>query len=325
MKKNNKSTITENEIIYSYLSKLHFNKKESFNFKNDGAIIRNKLKKEIVVTNDTIVQDIDFFKNDNASSVAQKIFTYNLSDLSSMGAEPYSYTMSLSIPKGIKVNWIKEFTKKLLSLQKKYKVFLLGGDVCMSDNIYVSANFFGYINKNSIIKREFPKLGDSIWVTGNIGESYIGLLIKKNNIDVKEDDKKYFINKYLYPVPCMLGHKIYLFSKIAIDISDGFYGDLSKLLNNNLGASVSSSKIPFSNKAKALIDKNVLTSDSLLRAGDDYQLIFTNPLKFDSKIKAIAKKNKIKISKVGNIIDKKGIFVDNKKLENSNNSYLYSF
>ena len=36
MRKKNK--ITEQEIIYKYLNKLHFNKSETFKFNNDAAI-----------------------------------------------------------------------------------------------------------------------------------------------------------------------------------------------------------------------------------------------------------------------------------------------
>ena len=79
MIKNNIS-ISENDIIYKYLKKLNFNKAESFHFKNDGAFLKTKSNKVIIVTNDSINENIDFFRNDAPESVAQKIVTYNLSD-----------------------------------------------------------------------------------------------------------------------------------------------------------------------------------------------------------------------------------------------------
>ena len=321
----NKKNLSENDIIYKYLKKLNFKKKETFNFKNDGAFIKKKKNKEIVVTNDTIIESIDFFKNDKPESIAQKIITYNLSDLSSMGATPYSYTLSLSLPKGIKEEWISKFSNKLFYLQKKYKIFLLGGDISKANQIYISSNFFGYVNKKLIIKREFSKPGDSIWVTGNIGESYIGLLLKLKKLNLDIQTKKYFINKYLYPKPCMLGPKIIHYSLNGIDISDGFIGDLSKLLNHNLGAWIFYSKIPFSQKTKTLIRNKKIEPNALLTAGDDYELIFTSSNKYDNKIANISKKNKIKITKIGRIIDKKGIFFDGKKIKKCINSFQYFF
>ena len=117
----NKSQLTEKKIINQYLNKLNFNKVETFNFKNDGAYLKTPKNKQLVVTNDTIVEDIDFFKNDPPESIANKILTYNLSDISSMGASPYAYTLSLCLPKYIDSNWLKKFTNRIYNLQKKYK------------------------------------------------------------------------------------------------------------------------------------------------------------------------------------------------------------
>ena len=96
MKNNNQ--ISEKNIIHNYLSKLNDNKYESFNFKNDAAFLKVPKSTKIVVTNDTIVESVDFFKNDSPESIATKIATYNLSDISAMGSSPYAYTLSLSLP-----------------------------------------------------------------------------------------------------------------------------------------------------------------------------------------------------------------------------------
>ena len=47
--------------------------------------LKSKKNKDIIVTSDSIIEGVDFFKKDSPESVAQKIITYNLSDLSSMG------------------------------------------------------------------------------------------------------------------------------------------------------------------------------------------------------------------------------------------------
>ena len=56
----NKNIISENEIIFKHLKKLNFNKRETFNFKNDGAFLISKKNQDIVVTNDSIIEDVDF-------------------------------------------------------------------------------------------------------------------------------------------------------------------------------------------------------------------------------------------------------------------------
>ena len=314
--------ISEEYIINKYLKKLNFNRAETFNFNNDAAFLKSYKNKKIIVTNDTILESVDFFKEDPPESIANKIITCNLSDISSMGSIQFAYTLSLGLPIYTKDIWLRKFTNKLLSLQKKYNFFLLGGDLSQSNKIIISSNFFGYVSKDKILKRTGSKIHDDIWVTGNIGESLVGLKIKQKKIKINNLVKKYFLNKYLYPVHCPLGHKISNYVTSSIDISDGFYGDLSKLINfKNYGASLNIDHIPLSGQTKNLIKNKKITLDSLLSSGDDYELIFTANSNNSSIIKRISKKNNIKITKVGKIISKKGIYLDNKKIKIINKSF----
>ena len=96
-------------------------------------------------------------------------------------------------------------------------------------------------------------------------------------------------------------------------------------MNAKIGANLNYSLIPFSKKTIKLISLNKLNSFSLLNAGDDYELIFTASEKFSNKIYNLANNNNIKITNIGRIIDKKGIFINNKKIKDINGSYNYLF
>ena len=320
----NKHNISEDYIITKYLKKLSFNKDETFNFKNDAAYFKIPKDKKLIVTNDTILETIDFFKNDPPESIANKIVTCNLSDISSMGAIPFAYTLSLCLPNTVTRNWLKKFANKLFYLQKKYNFFLIGGDLSRSNKIIISSNFFGIVNKNKILTRDGSKINDNIWVTGNLGESSIGLKIIKNKIKINKKDKNYYLKKYYYPKHFLFGQKLVNYASSAIDISDGFYGDLNKLISShNLGANIDSKLIPYSNRTKMLIQKKLIKINFLLSSGDDYQLIFTAADKHSLKIKKLAKLNNVKITKVGTITQKKGIYLDNKKINLINKSFQH--
>jgi len=324
MKKNKK--ITEKYIIDKYLRNLNNNQNESFDFKNDGAYLKIPKKKQIIVTNDTILESVDFFKNDPPESIANKIITYNLSDISSMGAYPYAYTLSICLPKNTNDIWLKKFTKKLFFLQKKYNFFLIGGDLSISHKIIISSNFFGFVPKGKILTRTGARINDDIWVTGTIGESSIGLKIKQKEIKINNVDKKYFLQKYLFPKHFSIGNKINNIATSAIDISDGFYGDLENLINEKkIGASINSSLIPLSLKTKQLIRNKIINFNYLLSAGDDYELLFTSNSKNSSIITRLAKNNNIKITKVGTIIEEKGLYLDGKKIKIINKSFQHIF
>ena len=78
IKKYNKQ-INENLVINKYLKKLNFNKSSTFNFENDGAVLKVPKNKEIVVSHDTLIENVHFFKNDLPQSIAAKAIRTNLS------------------------------------------------------------------------------------------------------------------------------------------------------------------------------------------------------------------------------------------------------
>ena len=324
MKKNifNKNNLTESIIIDKFFSKLNFNRVETFNFKNDAGFLKNKSNYKIIATNDSISENIDFFKYDDPQSIAQKIITSNLSDLSAMGAKPYCYMLNLCLNSDINYNWLKDFSNHLYKLQKKYNFFLLGGDLSKTKSLMISSTFYGYAKAKYIIPKNKVKKNEDIWITGNLGDSFLGYKIKKNQkIKLNLNNKNYFLNKYYFPNPCMLGFHISKFCSSATDISDGFFGDLGKMLDNNYGAIVYIKSLPVSNVLKKVVKNNLINLDEALNWGDDYELIFTSHRKFEKKIRKIAKKEKVKITKIGLITNKLGIYTDNSQLINSYTYY----
>ena len=177
MKKKLSDQLSEKFIINSLLKKLNFNKKGTFNFKNDAAYLSTAKNYKTIITTDSITENIDFFYNDPPESVAQKLVCVNLSDLSAMGSAPVAYTLNLSFNAKININWLKRFTKRLFKLQKKHNFYLLGGDISKSSELTFSANFFGKAKLKNILSQNKCSVGDDIWITGNLGNSYLGYRI----------------------------------------------------------------------------------------------------------------------------------------------------
>ena len=307
-----KNNLSEKLIINKYFKKLNFKKKGTFNFENDGAYLDLKNKNyKLTVTTDNISEGIDFFSSDDPKSIAQKIITVNLSDIFAMGASPHSYLLNLHLPNYINEKWLKSFSNQLEKIQNKYEFYLLGGDLSKSNKLIVSSTFFGSIKKKLEIFQNKFNLYDDILITGNIGESKIGLEILKKKISSNINLKQYFIKKYLYPIPCKLGPLIANHVNSMKDISDGLIGDLTDMLNNKYGALINVNKIPLGVKTKKFLNfKKNFGIENLLNAGDDYGLIIISSQKNRNKIFSIANKNNVKISLIGKIISEKGIHFD---------------
>jgi thiamine-monophosphate kinase len=209
-------------------------------------------------------------------------------------------------------------------LQKQYNFYLLGGDISKSSEFNLSANFFGKAKMKNILSQNKCSLGDDIWITGNLGNSYLGYQILMNKkIKVSNKEAEFYKNSYLYPTPCMFGSIASKFINSATDISDGFYGDLNKILNNKVGSMLIKKDFLISKNLRKIIltNKSKISVEDVLSWGDDYQLVFTANKKFRNQINNLGKKNNIKLTNIGTIIKKKGIYDDSMNLIENLGSY----
>ena len=99
-----------------------------------------------------------------------------------------------------------------------------------------------------------------------------------------------------------LTKKLFNFANTSIDISDGLFADLDKLINKQrLSYKVNLSDIPISNNLKKIVISKKLKKINFVSKGDDYQILFTASKKKSRIIKRTFKSLGIKISKIGNI------------------------
>ena len=84
----------------------------------------------------------------------------------------------------------------------------------------------------------------------------------------------------------------------SIDISDGLILDLERMINNqNLGYILSIKDIPISKNLQKLIQLNNFQKKNFVSNGDDYQVLFTSPLKKVKQIKNYLKESILKLQK----------------------------
>jgi thiamine-monophosphate kinase len=293
----------EFELINKYFSKLSKNNKGSLRLNDDVFFDKSK---NLVISIDTYIQGTHFIDFKKPDLVIKKIIRSSISDLICKGVKPLYYFISGSGNKKTFSNTnLKKISKSLNQEQKKYKIFLCGGDTVLSNKLSFSITSVGFSKK--IIPRNNAKLGDDIYVTGNLGDSYAGLKILKKSININKNLKKYFINKYYLPnLHPKLINKLILFTNTSIDISDGLITDLEKLI-----------KLKKSNK------KNFFSK------GDDYQILFTANSSKSRIISKFSKTLNIKITKIGKIcsISQKSQIIDQKgkKIRLKDKGYYHQF
>ena len=263
----------EFNIIRKYLSKLSISNKNSLNLNDDVFFDKSK---KLVISIDTYINKSHFYDFRKPDLVIKKILRSSLSDLICKGVVPKYYFISGSGNK-------KTFTKSNLSRvsqslkqeQKKFGVYLSGGDTVFSNTLSFTIISVGFSNK--IIFRNKAKLNDDIYVTGNLGDSYTGLKILKKKISLNRSLSRYFFTKYYHPeLHINLPKKLFNFANTSIDISDGLFADLEKLINKQkLSYKINLTDVPISKKLKDMILQKKLKKIDFISKGDDYQVLFT--------------------------------------------------
>ena len=306
----------EFDIIKKYLRPLSQGNYGAMNLTDD---VYFDLKKNIVISVDTYVENKHFLFSKNPKLYLKKIFRSSISDLYAKGVEPTKYFFSLSLSKGkFKKKHFLEFKKILYSEQKKFNVLLSGGDLTVSKIMSITFVFIGNL-KHKPILRSGAKTFDDIYVTGNVGDAYIGLKLLKKRIFFNKN-KKHFIKSYISPeLPVKFSKFLYKFSNSSIDISDGVFQDLHHLLNySKKGASINIEKIPLSKQLEKLIQSKKLNLINVISNGDDYQILFTSRKNNRKKIFKYSKISKIKITRIG-------LITRDKKLKTSNYGKVIDF
>ena len=306
----------DDKIISKYLKYLAANNPSSLKLNDDVFFDK---KKRLVVSTDTYNEKIHFKNTKKPDLIIKKIIRSSISDLICKGVKPKYIFLSASINNRLsnQPNFLL-IVKSLKEELKKYKLLLSGGDTTYSSTTSFTVTVIGFATK--IVKRNNSDIGDAIFVTGNIGDAYAGLKILNKNIKSTKSLENYFIKKYYIPDIAFKIHK-YMpsIASSSIDISDGLILDLERMINNqNLGYILSIKDIPISKNLQKLIKLNNFQKKNFVSNGDDYQVLFTSPLKKVEQIKKLSKRINIKITKIGSITNKPNQII------NTNGNYLKS-
>ncbi len=293
----------ENVFINKYLSKLI---KKNSGAKNLNDDIFYDKKNKLAVTVDTYNEGIHFLNFKYPDLIIKKIIRSSISDLISKGVVPKYYFISASLKKNTINKIIAEKIIKSLAIeQKKFNIKISGGDTTTGVTNSFTITSIGFSNK--IIERNHAKINDDIYVTGNIGDSFIGLQLIKKKIKLNNKKSNFFFKRKYY-VPDVPFNSIKIIKKFAntsIDVSDGLIGDLNKLINKqNVNYILDIKKIPTSKLFKDLVNSNNFNIENLLFNGDDYQTLFTSSSKNKKKIFTSFKKMNQKVTIIGKIIKK---------------------
>ena len=237
---------------------------------DDGAVLKPDSGCELISVIDTLVASVHFPNDINAADLGYRVVAVNLSDIAAMGGRPRWMTLALTMTESNE-KWLSEFAEGLHRAAAEHDVSLVGGDTTQGDDIVVSVQITGDVAEGAAILRSGAAAGDTIFVTGTVGDAAAGLELLSAG---KPDE--YLSSRFFRPTARVdFGQSLAGRASAAIDISDGLLGDLKKLLSSSgVGAEINLDNLPISDALASSFDRDAQRRFAL-SGGDDYELCFT--------------------------------------------------
>ena len=277
---------------------------------DDAATLAIPTGRTLVITADMLVAGIHFLENDPADGVGAKMLGVNLSDLAAMGADPAAYVLSIALPsawrEGAICDWLDGFTSGMADMQARFGLTLIGGDTVSTPGpLCLAVTAFGTIETGRELRRAGARPGDTVFVSGTIGDSVIGLgelagrpigLLEPNQAEAA-------ISRYRLPAPRVaLGRALVGLATACADVSDGFIADLGHICEaSGVAATVDAARMPLSEAGSSVLANDPESLSTLLTGGDDYELVFTAPREQTEAIGEAAARSGVPVSAVGEI------------------------
>lgn len=299
----------EDNFIQRYFAPLATSP-EALGLHDDAAQVPVPEGQSLVVSTDTLVSDVHFFDVDPPATIAKKALRVNLSDLAAKGAIPHGYFLSIAMPEERLQSdtWMSQFSAGLEKDQDQFNVYLMGGDTVRTpDFTVISICAFGFVPKGKMVTRANAKPGDRIYVTGTIGDSAVGLVVRRAILSGEDklsnaersvyqaltpDSRDILEQRYLVPEPKVSAASIIQrFATASMDISDGLVGDANSLARvSGVGLAFQLDQLPYHPDLTDLLTTPDVQK-MLITGGDDYEILCTisenNSVAFEGDMNAI--------------------------------------
>jgi thiamine-monophosphate kinase len=260
---------------------------------DDAAVVRSP-EGPLVVTTDTLVEDVDFLPGEDPGRLGRRAVSVGLSDLAAMGAWPDFFLLTIGFPESAG----KELPLALaLSAAKRGEEFgasLVGGDLSRASETFLTVAVWGR-PCGKVIRRIGAQPGDVVFLSGWPGEAAAGLALARSRAggdrstgrswtpeELAVPDETRLLAAYRDPEPRLpLGRALAreALATAAIDVSDGLGADAGRLARaSGVRLVLESESLPISPALAAFAELAGRDPVAMaLAGGDDYELLFTIP------------------------------------------------
>lgn len=232
------------DLISSVFAK-HFSN-PILNMMEDSAVV-NASKKIAVTTDSFVITPLIF----NGGDIGRLSVCGTVNDLLMRGATPKYITSAFIIEEGADTDTLNTIVKSMAQTAKEAGVTVICGDTKVIDGkggIYINTTGVGFIDESTNIVSSNMQEGDSVIVSGNLGDHHATVLSARMNIENKIKSDNAPLNEM---VKAMLDNKIDIHT-----MRDVTRGGLGTVLNeladaSNVSIELEEEKIPVNEEVRA--------------------------------------------------------------------------
>ncbi len=248
--------------------------------------------RQLLLKTDAVVEGVHFTSETPPEKIGRKALARCLSDIAAMAGTPTAALVTLGLPREFAPKFVEKVYAGMSVLAEQHGVAIVGGETTLNpERMLISVALLGWVAKGRAILRAGAKLGDAIFVTGELGGSLSG---KHLDFEPRLAEARWLAEHFAVHA--------------MIDLSDGLAGDLRHVLKaSGVGAELLKSAIPISRAAKETARSGPLAKPPPLAAltdGEDFELLFSVASKDAVPLLDAWKKQfpKLRLSCIGKIV-----------------------
>ncbi len=283
---------------------------------DDTAVFRPRAGRELLITTDLLVEDVDFKLEYTVPRwLGHKALAVSLSDIAAMGGTPRYAMLTLAIPPSAIRNpqsdqfW-EAFFDGYFALAESCGVVLIGGDISATPHgLALDSCVLGDCITGRAIRRSGARVGDGVYVTGTLGASAAGLQLLLRGARVNESEaslEQRALRAHLRPEARVefgrqLGERG--LAHALIDVSDGLAQDLAHLCEESqCSALLNFAAVPIAEEV-ALVTANAAGAFQLaVSGGEDFELLFTAAANDEAALQRLARGCALPLTRIGEIV-----------------------
>jgi thiamine-monophosphate kinase len=254
---------------------------------DDCAILDVQSDSLLLATCDSQVEGVHFtLRTSSPEQIGRKALAVNISDIAAMGGIPRYALVSLILPSTFSFEVLERIYVGMRQEAEQYDTAIVGGNMAGSgktEQLIIDITLLGTVERGHALTRQGAHVGDTIFVTGSLGDSAAGFYTLLHADTPYPQDAMEAL-RLIHQVPrprvregralSQLGPQIVT---AMLDISDGLSGDLAHLCERSqVGAHIEVGQLPLC--AALLAIATTAVQDPLawaLHGGEDYELLFT--------------------------------------------------